>query len=385
MQCPAAVRTKTPGNKDRPEKRMNAWFQRDHASVARRVLKSFLMQPTLLIHQPSHLFALPGPDHHVAAIGALQTPGRSPAGAEIEPLTTSPLEAPNQKNHRTAPRRPSQARGLASALKPKPKPRMQSKATPNETAANNEPRFDTAPPPTAEIDTQAARLAHDINNLLSPLLLSLDIVSPALSDPFHRTMVRNSRKSLMRAVAMTSEVLATARGARAMSISTDPFELIKEVHELVCQSLPAVFDFRVEAAMLPCRVAMSASDLHRVLLNLCLNALDAMPAGGTLTLRMSGNPGAAPAGGQGESGPASVLFEISDTGCGIPRSILNDIFVPFFSTKGRGKGEGLGLYTVRSIVERNGGAITVQSEPCRGTTFRFTLPMIEMPGLSAAA
>jgi signal transduction histidine kinase len=124
----------------------------------------------------------------------------------------------------------------------------------------------------------------------------------------------------------------------------------------------------------------SGGQLHRALLNLCVNGRDAMPDGGTLTIRAANVSFDASQTGLTAMarGGRYVLFEVSDTGSGIPEAILEKIFDPFFTTKGPGRGTGLGLASVRSIVESHAGLLSVQTEPGKGTTFHILIPASEV-------
>jgi CheY-like chemotaxis protein len=124
------------------------------------------------------------------------------------------------------------------------------------------------------------------------------------------------------------------------------------------------------------RVMADPGQVNQVLMNLALNARDAMPSGGLLTIRTANESGGANQNGGrgGSSGGDSVLLEVTDTGCGMDAATASQIFEPFFTTKGEGEGTGLGLATVYGIVKQSGASITVRSAPERGTTFRILFP-----------
>jgi hypothetical protein len=152
--------------------------------------------------------------------------------------------------------------------------------------------------------------------------------------------------------------------------------LLNDVANIASQTFPKNIQVRTTYHEDVCTVEGDATQLHQVLLNLCVNARDAMPEGGTLTLSAENftvgpsfaamMPSASPG--------AHVLLSVSDNGTGIPREIVHKIFDPFFTTKPAGKGTGLGLSTVIGIVKSHGGFVDVYSEPAVGTTFKVFLP-----------
>ncbi len=231
-----------------------------------------------------------------------------------------------------------------------------------------------------EIGSQAAKIAHDLNNLLTPILMSLEVFRPSLGDTTQTAMLEIARKSTHRAVDLVRQILSAARGVAEERREIDPMVLVREIGAFAKATFPGSLKIEVKTPKGLAPIVGSATQLHRALLNLCVNARDAMPDGGTLTIRAA-NVGFEPthSGGlsAGTRGGRYVLFEVSDTGSGIPEAILEKIFDPFFTTKGPGKGTGLGLASVRSIVESHAGVLSVQTEPDKGTTFHILLPVCE--------
>jgi CheY-like chemotaxis protein len=171
-------------------------------------------------------------------------------------------------------------------------------------------------------------------------------------------------------------VLTFARGVEGERVLLQPKHLISEMGKILAQTFPRFLDIRTTFSPDLWMVTGDATQLHQVLLNLCVNARDAMPSGGTLTVAAENiaidahfarmNPGA-------QLGD-HVVFRVTDTGQGMSPETMDKIFDPFFTTKEVGKGTGLGLATVTGIVKTHGGFLTVQSEIGVGTTFRIFVP-----------
>jgi signal transduction histidine kinase len=230
-----------------------------------------------------------------------------------------------------------------------------------------------------EIGSQTAKIAHDLNNLLGPILMSLDVFQPEAADSTQKALLEIARKSTRRAVDMVRELVSSARGVAEERREIDPAVVVREIGAFAKATFPGSVKVQVTAPENLSPIVASGAQLHRALLNLCVNARDAMPDGGTLTVRAANVSfdGAHPGLKAVTRGGSYVLFEVSDTGSGIPEAILEKIFDPFFTTKGAGKGTGLGLASVRSIVESHAGLLSVQTEPGKGTTFHILIPASE--------
>ena len=230
-----------------------------------------------------------------------------------------------------------------------------------------------------EIGSQAAKIAHDQNNLLSPILMSLEVFGPHLHEASHLVMLEIAKKSTHRAADLVKQILTFAKGAQEERREIDPAAMVQEIGAFVRATFPRSLNVQVTAPEKLTPILANSTQLHRALLNLCVNARDAMADGGTLTLRAANvsfdSPNIRLPG--GPRGGRYVLFEVSDTGSGIPESIREKIFDPFFTTKGAGKGTGLGLASVRSIVESHAGLLSLQTEQGKGTTFHILLPANE--------
>ena len=226
------------------------------------------------------------------------------------------------------------------------------------------------------IGTLAGGIAHDLNNVLQPIMLANEILYDQATDPDTRDLLAKVGESARRGAEMVRQVLSFARGQDGRRVEVPVGPLIDDVVQIARDTLPK--DISIAAAVddgLPPLVG-DPTQFHQVLLNLCVNARDAMPGGGRL--RVSASKVSLPALGEPLVGDAAagpyVVIEVEDTGVGIPAGDIDRIFDPFFTTKAPGKGTGLGLSTSLTIVRNHGGQIRVYSEPGRGTRFRVYLP-----------
>ncbi|MBW2015573.1 MAG: response regulator [Deltaproteobacteria bacterium] len=223
-------------------------------------------------------------------------------------------------------------------------------------------------------------VAHDFNNLLSPIIgyaeMALDKLPPAHSIAQDLKEIISSAK---RAASLTRQLLAFSRkqvlSPSQLDLNEEIREMLKMLGRLIGEDVHIVTNLRSD---LPAIYA-DAVQIHQILLNLAINARDAMPDGGTLTIEtdrfeldqsfVAKHPGARPG--------DYVLLRFQDTGCGMSREVLDKIFEPFFSTKERGKGTGLGLSTVYGIVKQHGGHIYADSRPGEGAVFSLYFPVFE--------
>jgi len=227
------------------------------------------------------------------------------------------------------------------------------------------------------IGTLASGIAHDLNNILSPILMAVSILRRSLANPDDEKMLNIIESSAERGAGIVKQVLTFARGAEGERVLLQPKHLVSELSKIMAQTFPRNIDIQTNLPTDLWTVLGDATQLHQVLLNLCVNARDSMGnEGGTLTVAAenlaidphfaSMNPGA-------QLG-WHVALRVSDTGSGMSPETMDKIFDPFFTTKEVGKGTGLGLATVIGIVKGHGGFLTVQSEIGTGTTFSVFLP-----------
>lgn len=231
------------------------------------------------------------------------------------------------------------------------------------------------------IGTLASGIAHDFNNLLSPILMSIQLLQLKLDDEEGQRLLAMLRASAERGAGLVKQVLSFARGVEGERITLQPRHLIKEIVKILDDTLPKSIEVEFTASDDLSLVAGDATQLHQVLMNFCVNARDAMPSGGKLTIKADNvNIDENYARMNLEATPGRfVVITISDSGIGIPPTIINRIFEPFFTTKEHGKGTGLGLSTALGIVKGHGGFINVYSEADRGTQFKIYLPAVETP------
>ncbi|HLX95298.1 MAG TPA: PAS domain S-box protein [Verrucomicrobiae bacterium] len=219
-------------------------------------------------------------------------------------------------------------------------------------------------------------IAHDLNNSLSPILMGVEIVREEVTSPEVESILQTMQTSARRSADMVRQMLTFVRGGEAGKMLIHPAQLVKEMGRIITDTFPKSIQCRVRVDKSSWPVHGLPTQLHQVLLNLCVNARDAMPQGGILTLSVK-NEQLKPAEVAPHAGakPGNYLcLSVADTGTGIPAEQLGKIFEPFFTTKAPGKGTGLGLSTSLNIIRHHGGFITVHSEIGRGTEFKFHLP-----------
>jgi PAS domain S-box-containing protein len=233
------------------------------------------------------------------------------------------------------------------------------------------------------VGTLASGVAHDLNNILTPVVMASGILKEKLRDPADRELMTMLDTGGRRGAAIVRQLLAFSRNLAQARVPVDLWALLRETLPMVRATLPPTVKV-VEAEAEQGWVQADATQMHQVVMNLCVNARDAMPQGGTLTLALGRE--VLPERGQGDAlspkGGSYLVLTVADTGAGIPPEILEKIFDPFFTTKATGTG--LGLASVHGIVRAHHGVVRVESQVGLGTVFRVYLPEMG-PGASAAA
>jgi len=220
----------------------------------------------------------------------------------------------------------------------------------------------------------AAGVAHDFNNNLTAIMGCAELVKHEASDREELAeLVDGVMQASQRSAELTRQLLAYSRKAQMLLAPTDLHKLVLDTVSILRRSIDPKVTVRTELSADSPVIAADGPLLESALLNLLVNACDAMPSGGTLVLRTSAASPPFPTGADA-SNRRAVLLEITDTGQGIEKNVLPNIFDPFFTTKPIGRGTGLGLAAVAGTVKAHGGTIEVESELGQGTTFRLLLP-----------
>jgi PAS domain S-box-containing protein len=226
------------------------------------------------------------------------------------------------------------------------------------------------------IGTLASGIAHDLNNILSPILISAQLLQTRISDARNQKLLKIIETNAKRGSAAIKQVLSFARGVEGERRILQARHLISEIKHIVEETFPKSIEFYTDIAPDLWTVSADATQLHQVLLNLCVNARDAMPDGGTLRISAENlfiDQNYARMYLDARVGP-HIVITVADTGTGIPPEIMDRIFEPFFTTKEKGKGTGLGLSTVIGIIKSHGGFVQVSNNVGKGTQFQVFLP-----------
>jgi CheY-like chemotaxis protein len=237
------------------------------------------------------------------------------------------------------------------------------------------------------IGTLAGGIAHDLNNVLSPILMAIDMLQLKATDEASKKWFDVLRTNAERGGNMVRQVLSFARGVEGERVALQPKHLIKEIVKILRETLPKSIEISFQIPGDLWIISADATQMHQVLMNLCVNARDAMPEGGAISIKaenvfvdenyarmhLEAKPG------------RFVMITVSDTGPGMSPEIQSRIFEPFFTTKEMTKGTGLGLSTALTIVKSHGGFINVYSDLHKGSQFTLYLPAVDMPGAADAA
>ncbi len=231
------------------------------------------------------------------------------------------------------------------------------------------------------VGTLASGMAHDLNNALTPILISVRLLHNELGDNERLASLLSVIESgAQRGADMVRQVLSFARGVEGERIAIQMRHIITDLRKILIQTFPKSIRIKADIPKDLWPVLGDPTQLYQVLMNLCVNSRDAMSEGGTLTIEaqnvtldenysrmhLEARPG------------RYTLIKVTDSGTGIPQEILSRIFEPFFTTKEQGKGTGLGLSTVIAIIKSHGGFVDVYSEKEKGTQFKVYIPAAEL-------
>lgn len=226
------------------------------------------------------------------------------------------------------------------------------------------------------IGTLAGGITHDLNNVLAPILLSIGLLKEEIDDPGLTETLLAIESSAQRGADMVQQVLGFARGVDRADLVVDLERTLADMERIVRDTFPKNITLvrQVPDDLWPLRG--DPTQVHQVFMNLLVNARDAMPDGGRITVTAENaelDEHYASMAHAASPGP-HVRVSVVDTGTGMPQDVASQVFDPFFTTKEVGKGTGLGLSTVAAILKSHGGFVNVYSEPGTGTTFRLYFP-----------
>jgi PAS domain S-box-containing protein len=229
------------------------------------------------------------------------------------------------------------------------------------------------------IGTLAGGVAHDLNNILAPIMMSIEILKTTTDRAQVESILEMLEVSAKRGADIVRQVLSFARGVEGERIEVQPKHLLSDLESIIKDTFPKDIRLRFSIPEGTWTILGDPTQVHQILLNLCVNARDAMPNGGSLSVGVENrllDEQYAAMNFQAKPG-RYVMISVTDSGTGIPPKILEKIFEPFFTTKDINKGTGLGLSTVTAIVKSHEGFVTVYSEPGEGTAFKVYLPAME--------
>lgn len=231
------------------------------------------------------------------------------------------------------------------------------------------------------IGTLASGIAHDLNNVLTPILMTAQLLETQLHDDYSKRLLPILISNARRGASLVKQVLSFARGIEGKFTLIQVKHIVTEIKQILRETFPKSITIATDIPANLGTLCGDATQLHQVLMNLCVNARDAMPQGGTLTISAKTifiDENYARINLDAKVG-SYIFLTVTDTGMGISSEILDRIFEPFFTTKEIGKGTGLGLSTVIGIIKSHGGFVKVYSEINIGTQFQVYFPAVDTP------
>jgi PAS domain S-box-containing protein len=229
------------------------------------------------------------------------------------------------------------------------------------------------------IGTLAGGIAHDINNILTPIMLGLSVLARKPVDDQSKKLIDLMQTNTRRGSDLIKQVMAFARGVESQRVPIQISHLVEEMRIIISETFPRFINLHIETEKDLPVILGDITQLHQVLLNLCVNARDAMQNGGKLEIKLESiliDEQFARMNVEARQG-YFVVLTVTDQGTGIPPAVVERIFDPFFTTKETGKGTGLGLSTVMAIVKGHKGFLNVYTELGKGSTFKVYLPASE--------
>ncbi|MGP0093480.1 MAG: response regulator [Xanthobacteraceae bacterium] len=219
-------------------------------------------------------------------------------------------------------------------------------------------------------------IAHDFNNMLTAVLGNLELARRRLADHPVLKHIERAQQAAQRGAKLTGQLLAFARKQHMTPRAADVNPVIEATQELIRTTLGGTIEMRMRLRPQLWPALIDPTQIEMALVNLALNARDAMPDGGTLTIETANLPARDDRLPQGHDAADHVMIEVRDTGAGMSEAVRNRVLEPFFTTKPPGQGTGLGLSQVHGVVTQLGGALTIDSTPGEGTTVRMLLPRV---------
>lgn len=226
------------------------------------------------------------------------------------------------------------------------------------------------------IGVLAGGIAHDLNNILTPISMAVELLKMRAPDARDLELLDTITSSAKRGANMVGRVLSFARGEEGCHVRFHPRRIISEVDRILRDTIPRNIELRVKASRDLWTMEGDPTQIHQVILNLCVNASDAISGAGRISISAENlhlDAAFAAVNLEAREGPY-VCIHVRDTGEGIPANIIDRVFDPFFTTKAVGKGTGLGLSTSLAIVKNHGGFIRITSKPGAGTLARIYIP-----------